>query len=61
MDDKNIIWNLTTKLDLNEDPDWFYLQDGDLYRALVMKLKSYGRNPRGQKTQGILTHSQSLP
>ena len=41
LDDKNIIQNLTKQLDTNEDLDWFHLVgDGDLYRALVAKLKS---------------------
>ncbi|KAL4075421.1 hypothetical protein V8B97DRAFT_1916004 [Scleroderma yunnanense] len=39
MYDQNIIQNLTTRLDLNENLNWFHLQDKNLHRALVMKLK----------------------
>ena len=40
LNDDNIIRNLTKRLDSNEDLDWFHVSDGDLYRALVAKLKS---------------------
>ena len=40
LNDDNIIWNLTKRLDNNEDLDWFHVSDGDLSRALVAKLKS---------------------
>lgn len=41
MDDRNIAQNLTTRLDANEDLDWYNLQNSDLYRALAAKLKSH--------------------
>ena len=40
LDDKIIIQNLTKRLANNDDFDWFHLSDGELYRALVAKIKS---------------------
>jgi len=41
MGDQNITRNLTINLEVNEDHDWFHLCDGDLYRALVARLKTH--------------------
>ena len=39
LNDDNIIRNLTKRLNSNENLDWFHVGDGEIYRALVAKLK----------------------
>ena len=51
LNDKNIILNLTKRLDINKDRDWFHLGDGELYRALAAKLKSRSANTTFEKWQ----------
>ena len=51
INDKNIIQNLTKRLDDNEDLNWFHLGDSDLYRALVAKLKSRSADTTFEKWQ----------